>query len=323
MKKIIPLASLVLVMALLLSACNLPRGTAAPTAGPTEPAATIVARTVSALLTQSAQLTPQPTATLPAAGQPTPVEPATAVPSPAVTQIPTLAPTAAVPTITPTPQICDRGSFVSETIPDDTSYLPGTSFVKTWRLKNNGTCTWSTAYSFVFVSGDAMGATTAIPLPASVAPGATVDLTVTLTAPATPNTYRGEWMLQNASGVRFGLGDKADKKFWVQIIVTAPMFAVTSIGMSANPASYTGVCPVTVTFTGSMTASAPGTVTYYWERSDGAKSATQSLTFTAAGTQNVTYTWQLGANTSGWVKIYVDQPNHQYFAPVNFTVNCP
>lgn len=319
MKKVLMMVSTVLVMALILSACNMPRGTTEPTTGPTEPAATIVARTVSALLTQSAMLTPQATAT-----QPPVVQPTAAVPT---AEVPTLAPTTqttpVLPTITPTPQICDRGSFVSETIPDDTEYQPGTSFVKTWRIKNNGTCTWTTAYSFVFVSGDAMGATTAIPLPSSVAPGATVDLTVTLTAPATANTYRGDWMLQNASGVRFGLGDKADKKFWVQIKVVSAPFAVTSIAMSANPSNYSGVCPVTITFTGGMTASAPGTVTYYWERSDGAKSATQSLAFTAAGTQNVTYTWQLGTTYTGWVKIYVDAPNHQYFAPANFTVTCP
>jgi hypothetical protein len=67
---------------------------------------------------------------------------------------------------------CDQAQFVADvTIPDGTSLAPGATFLKTWRLKNIGTCTWTTSYSAVFSSGDQMGAPAVINLPASVAPG--------------------------------------------------------------------------------------------------------------------------------------------------------
>lgn len=134
-------------------------------------------------------------------------------------------------------------------------------------------------------------------------------------------------MLENASGVRFGLGSDADKQFWVKISSgnTPVPFAVTSIGMTSNPTNYIGVCPVTITITGAMTVSGSGTVTYYWDRSDGTQSATQSLKFNTAGTQTITYTWTLGSageSLNGWVRVYNDHPNHQYFKKAEFTISC-
>ena len=51
----------------------------------------------------------------------------------------------------------------------------------------------------------------------NIEPGQTVKISVDLTAPASAGTYRGDWMLRNASGVSFGLGDAADQTFWVSI----------------------------------------------------------------------------------------------------------
>jgi len=135
------------------------------------------------------------------------------------TAIPTAIPT----TIPYTPTAitrCDWVSFVADvTVPDGSTFGPSTSFVKTWRLKNIGTCTWTTSYSIVFVSGDQMGNTSAIAMPTNVAPGGTVDVSVTLTSPAAAKSYAGNWMLKNASGVMFGFGPTASNAFWVKINV--------------------------------------------------------------------------------------------------------
>jgi hypothetical protein len=160
----------------------------------------------------------EPTATIPVMVPPT-VIPATntAVPTS------TLTPTAIPPTTTPVPtatQItyCDWVMFVKDvTIPDATVFAPGETFVKTWRLKNRGTCTWSPDYMLVFNNGAQMGSTTAVRLPSYVAPGQTVDVSVTLTAPAAAGHYTGYWILRNPSGALFGFGDKADKAFYVDI----------------------------------------------------------------------------------------------------------
>jgi hypothetical protein len=105
------------------------------------------------------------------------------------------------------------------TIPDDTVIAAGQTFTKTWELLNNGTCSWETTYSLVFVSGDQMGAPDIQPIEQVVEPGQTFELSVTLTAPLEPGNYRGEWKLRNTSGLLFGIGLEADDPFWTQIVV--------------------------------------------------------------------------------------------------------
>ena len=87
---------------------------------------------------------------------------------------------------------------------------PGATFTKTWRLKNSGSCTWTTSYSIVFYSGAQMGAPTSVSFPYAVPPGQTVDLTVNMVAPVAEGEYRGFWILRNASGGLFGIGTAAD-----------------------------------------------------------------------------------------------------------------
>ncbi|MFZ5857772.1 MAG: NBR1-Ig-like domain-containing protein [Chloroflexota bacterium] len=117
---------------------------------------------------------------------------------------------------------CDAAQFVADvTVPDGAVYAPGATFKKTWRLKNIGTCTWTTGYSLVYASGEKMGTVTAVALPSNVAPGQTVDVSVDLTAPASAGKYRGNWQLANASGVKFGIGSTAQGVFWVEIVVSS------------------------------------------------------------------------------------------------------
>lgn len=140
---------------------------------------------------------------------------------------PTAIPTStAVPaTNTPLPTAtaityCDWVSFVKDiTVPDGSNFAPGETFTKTWRLKNRGTCTWTPDYMLVYTSGAQMGGTTAVRLPGYVAPGQTVDVSVTLTAPDSSGEYVGYWMLRNAAGTLFGYGDKANQAFYVDIKV--------------------------------------------------------------------------------------------------------
>src|SRR6266436_5461714 len=124
---------------------------------------------------------------------------------------------------------CDAILFVSDvTVPDGSAYSPNATFTKTWRLKNIGTCTWTTSYKLVFVSGPQMGGPNEVNLTSTVAPNTTVDLSVNLTAPVPAGTYRGFWQLKNAAGTLFGIGSTADKPFWVSI-VTRPGSAVTPV----------------------------------------------------------------------------------------------
>ncbi len=110
--------------------------------------------------------------------------------------------------------------FVQDlTVPDDTVFPPGVEFEAAWRLRNNGTCPWSTDYAVAFVGGDAMGITTTVPLENAVAPGQTEDVSITLTSPTTPGTYRSNWQLSDAAGTVFGINGAIEDAFWVQIVV--------------------------------------------------------------------------------------------------------
>ncbi|MFQ5422189.1 MAG: NBR1-Ig-like domain-containing protein, partial [Anaerolineae bacterium] len=115
---------------------------------------------------------------------------------------------------------CTRSfTFVEDvTVPDDTTFTPGDSFVKTWRLQNSGTCPWIEGFSLVFVGGDQLDGPDSAPLTAVVAPGQTIDVSVELTAPETIGTFRSNWQLADAEGNPFGVGGLIEEAIYVQIV---------------------------------------------------------------------------------------------------------
>ncbi|HJS17134.1 MAG TPA: NBR1-Ig-like domain-containing protein [Anaerolineales bacterium] len=116
--------------------------------------------------------------------------------------------------------LCDSAQFISDlSVPDGSAFVPGAAFTKTWRLQNNGTCTWDTSYSLVWAGGDSMGTNTSVKLPVSVPPGQMLDISINLTAPAASGHYKSLWKLSNAAGVQFGIGESASDPFWVDINV--------------------------------------------------------------------------------------------------------
>ena len=133
------------------------------------------------------------------------------------------APTATVvaePIESPTPDCTNEVSFVQDvTIPDNTNIAAGDTFDKAWRLRNEGTCTWTTDYAVVFDGGNIMAGPPSAPLPSTVPPGSTVDVEISLTAPGSDGTHRGDWKLRSPDGVAFGLGDDGETPFFVQIVV--------------------------------------------------------------------------------------------------------
>lgn len=64
-----------------------------------------------------------------------------------------------------------------------------------------------------------MDAKRSVPLPRSVEPNQTIDLSISLFAPQKEGTYRGDWMLSDPSGNRFGIGANGEQTFWVQVRV--------------------------------------------------------------------------------------------------------
>jgi len=169
-----------------------------------------------------------------------PVIPAT--PAPLVITATPIPPVQVV-TVTPAPSTCVNNSvFVADvTIPDKTVLAAGQAFNKTWRVRNTGTCTWGTDEELVFVRGEAMTKTTTIAIPAT-APGATVDLSIAMTAPATPGNHIADWRMRNRGGAIFGT------TLNVAINIPGPTPVNTSVNCPFTPAieSFTA-SPATIT----------------------------------------------------------------------------
>lgn len=113
---------------------------------------------------------------------------------------------------------CLRANLEYETINDGTEIAVGKGFTKTWRLKNTGSCTWSAAFTLVWVQGDLMGADSVIQLTAvDVPPNSYANVDVAMIAPSPPGSYKSYWMLRSADGIVFGIGINGKEWFWVDI----------------------------------------------------------------------------------------------------------
>ncbi|MCE1254907.1 MAG: hypothetical protein LWX83_15340, partial [Anaerolineae bacterium] len=63
---------------------------------------------------------------------------------------PTFVLTYVTATPSPSPVPCNWVRFVSDvSVPDGSAFNPGQVFIKTWRLQNIGTCTWTSDYELV------------------------------------------------------------------------------------------------------------------------------------------------------------------------------
>lgn len=206
-----------MVAATSLVGCTLPLGqpTRDPGAFYTQAASTIIAEltyavvdTAVAQATQDALASPTPTLT----NTPEPTATPEATSTPTATDVP--------PTNTPVPIPCNALEFVSDiTIDDGEVMSPNEGFNKVWRLRNIGTCTWTTDYELVFVDGNQMDGDKSISLTNNVSPGRTIDVSVYLTAPSKKGTYTGYWMLRSSGGSYFGWGANRDNAFYVKINV--------------------------------------------------------------------------------------------------------
>jgi hypothetical protein len=339
MKKIgLPVS--ILLIALVLSSCMPTASTLPVIPNATEPQAVVSSPTQTS---QPATNTPAQTS-LPDTATPT----LTAVPYTATVQVVTLTPTpeqaqaaTEIPASqTPTQQVsspgCNKAGFVSDiTVPNGTIMAVTQSFVKTWRLINLGTCTWTPDYQVVPMQGDQVSGYGSFSLGVTVASKSYVDISIHITAPGTEGVIGGSYKLQSSDGVVFGIGPDGNSSFGYMVnvhdIETPAPFQVTSVSMSINASSISITCPPgkKFVFTANIKVNAPGTVTYHWVFSDGGTTNHQDLTFDEEGTQAVSTSWTLGNKKvvspnpfSGWVQIYIDNPNHQGFGKMNFTITC-
>ena len=120
---------------------------------------------------------------------------------------------------TPTPEPTDAGpcendlEFLDDiTIPDNTVVAPGEEIVKTWLVKNSGTCNWESDYTLRNTGGLPMGIATIQALyPARS--GSEVELTLTFIAPTDEGEAISKWQAHDPEGNPFG------QEFYMQVYV--------------------------------------------------------------------------------------------------------
>ncbi len=292
---------------------TIPTKSASPTPS-TNPALayTAAVQTVSATLTQAAILTPSPQST------------ATTAPP-------------------PTSGGADRAVYVADvTIPDGTVIAPGAAFVKTWKLQNAGTRTWTTSYSLAYISGEQMSTVTSVAITQPVAPGQQIDISVDLVAPTTLGSYQGYWKMKNAAGQLF------NDSVYVMITVGSnaatpttsggtavatptstgqPTNPITSLAMSVDQGNFSGVCPHLFAFAATFTLNQGATLTYGIE----AFSETPGFTFNLpapqtssfnAGSYSLSFPLEFTSSGIGWVRFHITAPVDQVSNQAAFNLTC-
>ena len=238
--KFLIILTAVLILAMLLAACNVSMtSTEEPKPGQL---ATVMWATVSTRLTQIAvgtliaeattvanytatpTITETPTITLTPTITSTPTVTFTFTPSATFTPVFTSTPVTPTPTRTntPIPVPCNQATFVTDvTIPDNTTMYAGQPFIKTWRIKNSGTCDWTTSYSLTFSAGNSFGAPASVPFTKTTKPGETLDIDLSMISPSTTGDFTSSWMITGPNSSVFGVGTAPGTALDVKIKVTA------------------------------------------------------------------------------------------------------
>jgi hypothetical protein len=213
MKSISPVTWLFLAMLLLVLAACAGRGVTGTPASDPNVVYTHIWETVAVGQTQTSAYVPPTQAatdTLSVTQTSRPTNTPLISPTPQPTDASGTAAPAVTATHAPAPQgsSCDKAEFVSDvTIADGTVVPAGQPFVKTWRIKNTGTCKWTEDYVLVFGwGGDGTNWKTAgsTHFSKAVNVGETIDVSIEIDAPTNAGTYGGFFATQNADGVSFG-----------------------------------------------------------------------------------------------------------------------
>jgi hypothetical protein len=163
-----------------------------------------------------------------------------AQPTPTPTPIPTSTPPPeAITTLSPgTTAKCPDAKFVADvTVPDNSQFDKNKTFVKTWKIRNVGSCDWPAGTLAVYASGDKMSAPENVQVGA-VKVGDAVDISVNLTSPDKDGNFQATWRLMDDKGTLFG------EQMTVVIVAGQPQAVAAAAPDTNLPASASAPPPV-------------------------------------------------------------------------------
>ena len=178
--------TLLLICGLFLSACG--------NSATQEPTPDVAAVRTSAASTVEARFTLTAAAFTPT---PRPIPTETATPEPVDTDTP------AAPE--PTEEnLCDVLAYIEDVnVPDGTIMSPGQDFIKTWKVKNNGSCPWGAGYVLVYAGYSDPMSGQFVAMNEVIQPGQEVEVSVQFKAPTKAGEYLSAWTMRNPQGITF------------------------------------------------------------------------------------------------------------------------
>ncbi len=188
---------------------------------------------------------------------------------------------------------CDLAEFVSDvTYPDGVDVNANEEIIKTWRVKNIGSCSWDSTYKLVFIRGEQMsGPSPADAITSPVSPNSNADLSLHLKAPAINGIHWGVWQFYNGAGKPVLKRDGTPQELSIQINVTNGQGGmVTSIrgwvytfyGVKCSSGTQYDIST-------SIYTNGPVNVNYAWSTTNGQLTVvSQNYVFSNAGNLQVT-----------------------------------
>ena len=179
--------SLMLICGLFLSACG--------ASATQEPTPDVAAVRTSAASTVEARFTLTAAAFTPTFPPVLPTE--TNTPEPIATDTPA----------TPEPteeNLCDVLAYIEDVnVPDGTIMSPGQDFLKTWKVRNDGSCPWGAGYVLVYAGYSDSMSGQFVAMNEVIQPGQEVEVSVQFKAPTKAGEYLSAWTMRNPQGITF------------------------------------------------------------------------------------------------------------------------
>jgi DNA-binding SARP family transcriptional activator len=113
--------------------------------------------------------------------------------------------------------------FVGESFPDNVPVRPGETFLKSWTVRNTGTCEWNSSYRLYYEGSTGPRLSLqqrSVPVHGTVPPGATYTFSVPMHAPRRPGIYREDWSLRDGDDALVHVS--GSNTVWAKIMVPVP-----------------------------------------------------------------------------------------------------
>ncbi|MDJ0751920.1 MAG: NBR1-Ig-like domain-containing protein [Ardenticatenaceae bacterium] len=108
-------------------------------------------------------------------------------------------------------------------LPAGSEVLQNEEIIKSWQVQNIGTCSWSSEYQLAPLDKDGVvDLEAAVEIGREIAPGASVELSLTLIAPERLGRWQQRWIMLDDKNTPFGVGLTEQKPLLLDLEVISP-----------------------------------------------------------------------------------------------------